>query len=73
MFNPNTGNVTLLQMFTAAHLASSSETRSTLPSCAARWMGPMPCRVTALVSAPYSSSVVPMSIWFFLAAMCSGV
>ena len=65
--------VTLLLKFTLAFLLRSSDTMSTCPSWAARWTEAIPCRVTAFASAPYSSRVVAMSIWFFLAAMCSGV
>lgn len=64
---------TLLPTLTGASRASSSVTTSTLPSCAARCSGVIPWRVTVLVGAPYSSSVVVISIWFFLAAMWSGV
>lgn len=67
------GMFTLLPILTLACLLSSKETRSTLPSCAARWRGLMPWRVTVLHSAPYSSNVVPISNWFFLAAMWRGV
>lgn len=65
--------VTLLLRFTLAFRLRSSDTMSTWPSWAARWTEAIPCRVTAFASAPYSSRVVAMSIWFFLAAMCSGV
>jgi len=69
----NVSMFTLLPILTFACLVSSRETMSTPPSCAARWRGLMPCRVTVLHSAPYSSNVVPMSNLFFLAAMWRGV
>lgn len=64
---------TLLPALMGEPRARSSVTMSTLPSWAARCSGVIPCRVTVFVRAPYSSKVVLISIWFFLAAIWRGV